>query len=328
MTLGAGGHAAALLDAGVDRVVGIDRDPEARRARRASGSPATATGCGTSATRFAEVDEDVVGEPAGGVLFDLGVSSMQLDRTERGFSYRHDAPLDMRMDARRGGADRRRPRQRAARAGAGRPDLPLRRGARARAGSPRPSCAAARSPRPTSSPAWSWAPWDERPGGPHPARRTFQALRIAVNRELEELTASLPHAAGLLEPGGRVVVISYHSLEDGIVKRAFRDDERLRVLTKKPRVADGRGAGGNPRRAAPSCARPSGRGGGVSAARCSSDASRVRGAGAPPRPVPRAERRAPTARARGAPADLHPSPRHRRARRGPPPRSGSSRRSS
>ena len=73
-----------------------------------------------------------------------------------------------------------------------------------------------------------------RPGGPHPARRTFQALRIAVNRELEELTASLPHAAGLLDPGGRVVVISYHSLEDGIAKRAFRDDPRLRVLTKKP----------------------------------------------------------------------------------------------
>jgi 16S rRNA (cytosine1402-N4)-methyltransferase len=87
----------------------------------------------------------------------------------------------------------------------------------------------------------------KRPGGPHPARRTFQALRIAVNRELEELTAALPPAAGLLGPGGRVVVISYHSLEDRIVKHAFRDDDRLDVLTKKPLVASAAERAGNPR---------------------------------------------------------------------------------
>jgi 16S rRNA (cytosine1402-N4)-methyltransferase len=86
-----------------------------------------------------------------------------------------------------------------------------------------------------------------RRGGPHPARRTFQALRIAVNRELEELAASLPRAAGVLAPGGRVVAISYHSLEDRILKRFLSEAPDLDVLTKKPLRPSAAEASRNPR---------------------------------------------------------------------------------
>jgi 16S rRNA (cytosine1402-N4)-methyltransferase len=230
MTIGGGGHAAALLDAGVLRVLGVDRDPDAVREATARLAP-YGDRVRIVPMRFSEVDEDVVGEPAAGVLFDLGVSSMQLDRTERGFSYRHDAPLDMRM----GGegptaADlvNDLPERELA-------DVIYRFGDEHRSRRIARAILARRPIHTTDELAGVVvSAVGRRPGGPHPARRTFQALRIAVNRELEELTAALPHAAGLLGPGGRVVVISYHSLEDGCVKRAFRDDARLRVLTRKP----------------------------------------------------------------------------------------------
>ena len=83
--------------------------------------------------------------------------------------------------------------------------------------------------------------------GPHPARRTFQAIRIEVNGELEELTASLPQAVGILEPEGRLVAISYHSLEDRIVKRFLIGEPRLRIITKKPIRPSEAEAKGNPR---------------------------------------------------------------------------------
>jgi 16S rRNA (cytosine1402-N4)-methyltransferase len=247
MTVGAGGHAAALLEAGVDRVVGVDRDLDALALAGERLAP-FGSRVRLVGSRFSEIDEQAVGGPADGVLFDLGVSSMQLDRADRGFGYRADGPLDMRMgegEALAGPS--------AADLVNGLPekelaDLIFRFGDEPRS---RRIAAAIVRRRPVSTTdqlaGIVVSAVGKRPGGPHPARRTFQALRIAVNRELEELTAALPPAAGLLGPGGRMVVISYHSLEDGIVKRAFRADDRLRVLTKKPLVPSAEERARNPR---------------------------------------------------------------------------------
>jgi len=246
MTVGGGGHAAALLDAGVRDVIGVDRDPAAL-ARAEAALASYGRRVRLVRARFSEVDEETVGGNVGGVLFDLGVSSMQLDEGARGFSFRTDGPLDMRMAG--AAADEPSARDLVNELPEGElADLLYRFGDERRS---RRIAAAIVRRRPIET-------TDElagvivsavgrRPGGPHPARRSFQALRIAVNRELEELTASLPHAAGLLEPGGRVVAISYHSLEDGIVKRAFRDDDGLRVLTRKPAVPTDAERASNPR---------------------------------------------------------------------------------
>jgi 16S rRNA (cytosine1402-N4)-methyltransferase len=249
VTVGAGGHAEALLEAGVEAVIGLDRDPEAldlarqRLARHGDRFRAVAS-------MFSELDEEALAldGPVDGVLYDLGVSSMQLDRAERGFSFRGDAPLDMRMGPGAGdegpsAADlvNTLPERELA-------DLIFRFGDERR--SRRIAAAIVRRRPITTTDQLAGivvSAVGRRPGGPHPARRTFQALRIAVNRELEELAASLPQAVALLGPGGRVVVIAYHSLEDGIVKRAFRDDERLEVLTKKPLVPTDDEIARNPR---------------------------------------------------------------------------------
>ena len=243
MTVGAGGHAEALLDGGVGHVLGVDRDPDALELARARlarfGERFTAV-----RTRFSQLP---AGNRVDGVLFDLGVSSMQLDRPERGFSYRHPGPLDMRMDPEG---------ESALDLVNGLPEDELARivfelGEERRSRRVAAAIVRARSRAPIAT-------TDElarvvagalgaRRGGPHPARRTFQALRIAVNRELEELTASLPRAVGVLAPGGRVVVISYHSLEDRIVKRFLADRTDLRVLTKKPSRASSAEQRRNPR---------------------------------------------------------------------------------
>ena len=233
MTLGAGGHAEALLAAGVDRLVGVDRDPSALALARER-----LAGFGDRfrpiRARFSEIDEVAVDGTVDGVLYDLGVSSMQLDRAERGFSFREDGPLDMRMgDEGPTAADlvNNLPESELA-------DLIFEYGQEPKSRRIANAIVRARSRSQIETTDQLTGivvgAVGRRPGGPHPARRTFQALRIAVNRELEELAASLPQAADLLAPGGRVVVIAYHSLEDRVAKHTFRDDERLAILTKKP----------------------------------------------------------------------------------------------
>jgi 16S rRNA (cytosine1402-N4)-methyltransferase len=247
MTLGAGGHAEALLRAGVRHVIGVDRDPEAlstARTRLAAFGDRMRFVPG----RFSEVDETTAGGPVDGVLYDLGVSSMQLDRAERGFGYRVDGPLDMRMDQ---GVEDDGPSAADLVNGLSERELAdviYEFGQEHRSRRVANAIVRHRPIATTDELARVVAgALGRRPGGPHPARRTFQALRIAVNRELEELAASLPQAVKLLSPGGRVVAIAYHSLEDRIVKFAFRDDERLSVLTKKPRRASDDEVARNPR---------------------------------------------------------------------------------
>ena len=236
LTVGLGGHAAALLEAGVSRVIGVDRDPDALVA--ASGRLSRFGDRFRSVrARFSEVAE-VVKEAGvravGGVLYDLGVSSLHLDRAERGFSYRSEGPLDMRMDPDGPTAAdivntypredlERVIRELGEERFAGRIARAI---VRARERAP------LRTTAELSRVVAGAVP--KRRGGPHPARRTFQAIRIEANRELEELAASLPRAAELLEPGGTLVAISYHSLEDRIVKRFLRDRSDLKVLTRKP----------------------------------------------------------------------------------------------
>ena len=237
-TVGAGGHAEALLEAGVGTLVGLDRDQEAlavasdRLARfggrfrpvrsRFSGMAEAARGAGL--TRV------------GGVLFDLGVSSIQLDQAERGFGYRMAGPLDMRMGGDPGeptAADvvNRYPEADLARVIF---ELGEERFARriARAIVRARERAPIRTTAELAAIVASAVP--RRRSGPHPARRTFQAIRIEVNAELDELAASLPQAASLLEGAGRLVVISYHSLEDRAVKRFIAGEPALSALVRKP----------------------------------------------------------------------------------------------
>jgi 16S rRNA (cytosine1402-N4)-methyltransferase len=231
-TFGAGGHAAALAAdlEGRGRFVAIDRDPSVRpyfeRFRRRAGVQARLL-----RGDFAVVLEQLAGNGvrADAILLDLGVSSMQLDRPERGFSYAVDAPLDMRMDpssepsARElvNEADERELQQIFRRYGEERYARQIARAiARRRREQPFERTGELVETIRAAIPA------PARFGDGHPAKRVFQALRIAVNDELASLEAALPAAVEMLRPGGRLAVISFHSLEDRLVKRFLRELER------------------------------------------------------------------------------------------------------
>jgi 16S rRNA (cytosine1402-N4)-methyltransferase len=272
-TFGAGGHASLLAAdlRGSGRFIAIDRDPAVQpyfdRFKRAAGVPARLHR-GEAADVLGQLAENDVRADA--ILLDLGVSSMQLDRPERGFSYAVDAPLDMRMDPRdelsareivnewserdlaqifKRYGEERYARQIARAIGRERRRRPIERTGELveiiRAAIPAPA----------------------RFGDGHPARRVFQALRIAVNDELGELEHALAAAFEMLRPGGRLAVISFHSLEDRIVKRFMRERERgcvcppdfpvcvcghepeLRALNRRPIRPSTRETAANPRAA-------------------------------------------------------------------------------
>jgi len=245
-TLGLGGHSEAVLTrCELARVVGIDRDPEALRlaGERLASFGDRFTGVHATYDRIPEVLADLGLDRADGVLFDLGVSSMQLDVADRGFAYREDAPLDMRMDQTSGptAADvlNTYPRDELTRV--------LREYGEERF-APRIAAAVVRERdrEPFSTSArlvellYDQIPAPARRTGGHPAKRTFQALRMEVNDELGVLGRAIPAAIDALAVGGRVVVESYHSLEDRLVKRAFAAVTTVDVPPDLPVVPEDR----------------------------------------------------------------------------------------
>jgi 16S rRNA (cytosine1402-N4)-methyltransferase len=249
-TIGAGGHAERFLTAlpGL-RLIGLDRDPSALDIAR--------TRLGRFADRVTLVHTRFDGlvpalaecgyaaeESVDGVLFDLGVSSMQLDRAERGFAYAQDAPLDMRMD----------PASPLTAADiineydeAGLADILRRYGEERFARRIAAHIVRQRARTPFTSTAelvallYQAIPAPARRTGGHPAKRTFQALRIAVNDELNSLRGAVPAALDALTVAGRVVVLAYQSLEDRIVKRAFADAVASRTPVDLPVELPGHG---------------------------------------------------------------------------------------
>jgi len=227
-TFGRGGHSRAILArlGPSGRLIALDRDPAAVGSAAAINDPRFTI----VHAPFSELERALDAHGVGvvqGVLLDLGVSSPQLDEAARGMSFRFDAPLDMRMDTSRGVTAA----QWLAEASAGQIREVLRDYGEERfAHAIAKALVAARAGQPVETTGQLAAVVEKavrtREPGQHPATRTFQALRILVNQELEELSLVLPQCVERLVPGGRLVVISFHSLEDRIVKRFMRDAAR------------------------------------------------------------------------------------------------------
>ena len=252
-TVGAGGHARGILEACAPdgRLLGLDVDPQALAIARETLAPYGERVVLTQAsyTSLLDVMEHLQWDAVDGIILDLGVSSMQLDEAGRGFSFQHEAPLDMRFNPQQGmsAADLVN--------GAGEEELAeilFRYGEEPQARRIARSIVRARPIMTTVQLAEIVKRAYPGHSRMHPATRTFQALRIAVNEELSALEAALPQAVEALKPGARLAVISFHSLEDRIVKDFFRQESKdrlnppyerlyeverhaaLKVITRKP----------------------------------------------------------------------------------------------
>lgn len=273
-TLGAGGHTLALLERGTAHSLGLDLDPQALGIARARLEAYIAQGrahiAQASYLHLRDQAQALAWDWADAILLDLGVSSMQLDTPERGFAFRYEAPLDMRFaqDGRPSAADLLNLWDEAElsqifwRYGEEKFSRQIARAIVAH----RPLQTTSQLADLVSATVPKVRAKDRRPDSKsiHPATRIFQALRIAVNDELQVLERTLPQALDMLCTGGRLAVISFHSLEDAIVKRIFKDasesfsappgmaslgskQAQVRLITRKPLEASEQEAQANPR---------------------------------------------------------------------------------
>ena len=256
-TLGLAGHSSEIAKrlGGAGKLICFDRDPEAMdKAKARMGEVAGELGAEMPQVvyvprEFSEAAEEVAAKSVDGLLADFGVSSLQLDEAHRGFSFRSDGPLDMRMNPRTGETAEQVVNQEDENVLA---DLIYEFGEERRSRKIARAIVRARPIATTAELARVISAVAPQMKGEkiHPATKTFQAIRMRVNDELGEIQSLLKSAGSLLKPGGRLVLISFHSLEDRLVKDAFREaarDKSFEVLTKKPVVAEEQEQMRNPR---------------------------------------------------------------------------------